>query len=517
MSSDKRCTTGERASQVMEDRRQKLAELQQLGVQPFAYGFATTEDCANAVAGFEAAEQAGQLSESGEGQQARLAGRLTSLRGHGKTTFADLSDGSGHIQLYLRVNDLEEDGYRLVKLLDLGDWVGVEGTLFRTRMGEASLRVRRLELLSKSLRPLPLGKVELDSETGEQRAWGHFSNVEQRYRQRYADLAVSRDVRQVFITRARIVQTMRRFLDDRGFLEVETPVLQPLYGGASARPFTTHHHALDRPLYLRIAVELYLKRLLVGGLDRVYEMGKNFRNEGIDRTHNPEFTMLEFYQAFADYEDMMALVEELLSDVVKDSNNGRLCLDYLGQELDFTPPFQRLSYLEAIQRHGKIDVMDLADDELRDVARDSGVAEVEDMSRSRLLDELFKELVEPHLTGPVFIIDYPRELSPLAKPNRQNPELAERFELFVAGREIANAFSELNDPVDQKQRFQLQARLREEGDEEAQRYDEDFIRAMEYGMPPAGGVGIGVDRLVMILCNQESIRDVILFPTMRAE
>jgi lysyl-tRNA synthetase class 2 len=388
--------------------------------------------------------------------------------------------------------------------------------VFRTRKGEVTVRAEALELLAKSLRPLPMGKQEVDAVTGERRVHGGIADVEQRYRQRYADLAVNPDVREVFVTRARVVSALRRFLDARGFIEVETPVLQPLYGGASARPFVTHHNALDMPLYLRIADELYLKRLIVGGLDRVYEIGKDFRNEGIDRTHNPEFTMLEFYQAFADYDEMMTVVEEMLGYVMDEVGGGRTELEFEGRSIRFRPPFERLPFVQALARFGDVDAS--ADvNTLRARARAAGVEEVPSMSRAKLLDELFKELVEPNLHDPVFITDHPRELSPLAKPKRGNPQLVERFELIVAGREIANAFSELNDPFDQRERFEAQVRMRQGGDEEAQPLDEDYLRALEYGMPPTGGVGIGVDRLVMLIADQASIRDVILFPTLRPE
>ncbi len=508
---------GERRSQVVEARHEKLEELRRRGIEPFAYSYDVTHSAADARGAFEAEEGAGNLSEDGYGSKVRLAGRLITLRSHGKSTFIDLADRSGRIQIYIRKNVVGDEAYELLGLLDPGDWIGVEGDLFRTRMGEVTVRAASFELLAKSLRPLPLGKEEVDAETGERRVYSGFADVEQRYRQRYADLAVHPEVREVFIKRSRIVSALRRFLDERGYIEVETPVLQPLYGGASARPFTTHHHALDMQLYLRIADELYLKRLIVGGLERVYEIGKDFRNEGIDRTHNPEFTMLEFYQAYADYEDMMALVEEMLSTIVREATDGGTTLEYQGVPLDFTPPYRRIPYLEALRQYGDMDVAAMDDAALRDAVRSFGIEDVETMSRPKLIDELFGELVEPHLDQPVFITDFPRELSPLAKPKRGDSELVERFELIVAGREIANAVSERNDPLDQRERFLAQVRLREQGDEEAQSYDEDYIRALEYGMPPTGGVGIGVDRLVMLLTDQASIRDVILFPTMRPE
>lgn len=507
----------DRKSQVIEDRYDKLAALRRRGVEAFAYRYETTHGAADARAAFEAAERGGNLDEAGNGPVVRLGGRLVAFRTHGKSTFADLVDRSGRIQLYFQLNELGKDAYGLLELLDIGDWVGVQGPVFRTRLKEVTVRVTSFELLTKTIRPLPLGKEEVDVETGEQRVHSGFADVEQRYRQRYADLAVNPAVREVFVTRTRVVSALRRFLDERGFIEVETPVLQPLYGGASARPFTTHHYALDMPLYLRIADELYLKRLIVGGLDRVYEIGKDFRNEGIDRTHNPEFTVLELYQAFADYEDIMGLVEELLASVIREVTGGSLELVYQGITLDFRPPFRRLAYVDALREYGNLDVERMSEQALAEAVRSFGVDDVEGMSRARLVDELFEELVEPHLEQPVFIVDYPRELSPLAKPKRGHPGLVERFELIIVGRELANAFSELNDPLDQRERFAAQARLRERGDEEAQSYDEDYIRALEYGMPPTGGVGIGVDRLVMLLTDQVSIRDVILFPTMRPE
>ncbi len=509
---------GERRSQALEDRRAKLDALRARGIEPYAYNYDVTASAAQARAAFESVERAGEVEAgaSPAGATFRLAGRLVSLRSHGKTLFADLEDASGGIQLYFKKSILGEDAFGLLGLLDPGDWIGAEGPLFRTRAGEVTLEVREFRLLAKSVRPLPIGKVG-EGARGETRVWGGFADTEQRYRQRYADLAVNRDVRDVFVLRSRVVSALRRFLDARGYLEVETPVLQPLYGGASARPFVTHHHTLDMPLYLRIADELYLKRLIVGGLERVYEIGKDFRNEGIDRTHFPEFTMLEFYQAFADYEEMMRLVEEMFVALVEEVTGGGHRIHHGPLELDFTPPFRRLRYFDALREYGELDVAALDDAALRGAAASLGVADVGALSRPKLIDELFKDLVEPHLAQPVFVLDHPRELSPLAKPKRGEPALVERFELMIAGRELANAFSELNDPFDQRERFEAQVRLREQGDEEAQGLDEDYIRALEYGMPPTGGVGVGVDRLVMLLANQASIRDVILFPAMRPE
>jgi lysyl-tRNA synthetase class 2 len=403
-----------------------------------------------------------------------------------------------------------------VRLLDLDDHVGVEGPLFRTRAGEVTVRAEAVTLLAKSLRPLPRGKTQ-QSEDGAV-TYGGLHDPELRYRQRYADLAVHPEVREVFRVRARVVSWLRRFLDDRGFLEVETPVLQPLYGGAAARPFVTHHNALDMPLYLRIADELYLKRLLVGGLERVYEIGHDFRNEGMDRSHNPEFTMLEFYQAYADYHDMMALTEAMVSGAVV-HGTGSTSIVREGVTLDFTTPFPRVRFVEGVRERCGLDLRTASDEEMRGVLRRSGTDPdaVGELAGGRLLDEVFKTVLEPHLIQPTFVVDYPKPLSPLAKEHRDDPALTERFELFIGGRELANGFSELNDPDDQRRRFEDQVSQRAAGDEEAHRYDADYIRALEYGMPPAGGVGIGIDRLLMVIADQPSIRDVILFPAMRPE
>ncbi len=498
----------EERERVVRDRLQKLEALRARRVEPYGYRFDPTHTAVEALALY--------TGETEEGPRVRLAGRIVGLRDMGKSTFAHLADRSGRIQVYFRLNVLGEESYSLLDLLDLGDWIGVEGPLFRTRTGEVSVRIEHLELLAKSLRPLPLGKEEVDLETGERRVYSGFADREARYRQRYADLAVNSEVREIFVTRARIISAIRRFLDERGFLEVETPILQPIYGGASARPFVTHHNALDIPLYLRIADELYLKRLIVGGMERVYEIGKDFRNEGMDRFHNPEFTVLEFYAAYLDYEDVMRLTEELLVSVVE-SVHGTLSIQYGGQAIDFTPPFARYTMYQALREIGGVEVPALSDVELRNKVESLGVEGVGAMGRGKLIDELFGELVEPHLVQPTFITDYPREMSPLAKPKRGDPKLTERFELFAAGREMINAYGELNDPLDQRERLEAQSRLRAAGDEEAQVVDEDYLRALEYGMPPTGGFGMGIDRLVMLLTNQPSIRDVVLFPTMRPE
>lgn len=499
-------TTGR--TYVEQARRDTRAALEAMGITPFAYRFDRTHTAGEALDAYE--DRMGD-----DGPMVSVAGRVVALRSQGKTTFAHLEDPSGRIQLYLKQEFLPGE-YDLVKRLDLDDHVGATGVLFRTRTGEVTVRVMALSLLSKSLRPLPRGKVQ---ETDEGTVvYGGLQDPEVRYRQRYADLAVHPAVRRIFETRAEVIRWMRRFLDDRGFLEVETPVLQPLYGGASARPFITHHNALDMPLYLRIADELYLKRLIVGGFERVYEIGHDFRNEGMDRTHNPEFTMLECYQAYADYTDMMELVESMLSGLVQHLTGGP-GVTFEGTALDFTPPWPRVRFVEAVREHAGVDLLEATEAQMRArlVAAGMDAEEAAALAGGRLMDMLFKEFVEPRLVQPTFVVDYPKPLSPLAKVHREDPRLTERFELFIKGRELANAFSELNDPDDQRARFEDQLRQRAAGDEETQPLDEDYLRALEYGMPPTGGLGLGVDRLVMVLTDQPSIRDVILFPAMRPE
>lgn len=500
-------------SRVVEDRIKKLAALRERGVEPFAYSYPVTRAALPSTRRFEEQEAAGGLTD-GHGEAGRWAGRMVAFRSHGKSAFADLEDHTGRVQLYFRRNAVGVDAFSLLDLLDLGDWIGVEGSLFRTRMGQVTVQVESFRLLAKSLRPLPLGKVEVDDATGERRTHSGLADREMRYRRRYADLAANPEVREVFRARSRIVTAARRFLDERGFVEVETPVLQPLYGGASARPFTTRHLALDRRLYLRIADELYLKRLIVGGMDRVYEMSKDFRNEGVDRFHNPEFTMLEFYQAFADYEEMMAAVERLFAALAEAARGSRRVV-YQGSEIAFDRPFARRPFVETLGEALGRDPMQAPVDELRALAEEAGGDGLDGAGRGKLMDSLFGALVQPSLVQPTFVTDHPRELSPLAKAKRGAPHLSERFELYVAGQEMANAFSELNDPVAQRARFEDQAALRAAGDDEAQVIDEDYIRALEHGMPPTGGVGVGIDRTTMILTDQPSIRDVILFPTLR--
>jgi lysyl-tRNA synthetase, class II len=505
-------TVTEQRSQVIADRYAKLEELKRRGIEPFAYGYRVTHASDAARALLAAAEAKG----TAETETVSVAGRIMSMRPHGKVTFLDLADREGRIQLLFRQNVVGAEPYSLLELLDPGDWLGATGPVIRTKTGEVSVSAQSLQLLAKSLRPLPIAKEEIDPQTGQRTVHGGFADIEQRYRQRYADLAVNPEVRNVFRARTRLVTAMRRFLDARGYIEVETPVLQPQYGGAFAKPFITHHNDLDLRMYLRIADELYLKRLIVGGLERVYEVSKDFRNEGIDKTHNPEFTMLEFYEAFADYEDMMRLVEIMFAALAEETTGSKI-VTFQGKQIDFTPPYQRLSFLGALAERGGFDPETASDAELRQRLKKFGVENVDEMNRPKLYDELFKELVEQHIVAPVFIVDHPLELSPLAKPKRGNPKVVERFELVAMGRELANAFSELNDPIDQRERFEAQQALRAGGDEEAQGLDEDYVRALEYGMPPCGGVGMGVDRLLMLLTDQPSIRDVILFPTMRPE
>jgi lysyl-tRNA synthetase class 2 len=479
-------------SELKQVRLDKLGELREMGIDPFGCRFDRDASAHKIHHDFETME----------GQTVRIAGRIMSKRRHGKAGFANLQDLSGEIQLYFRKDDVGEAKYELFKKLDMGDILGVEGFVFRTQKGEISVHVQDFTYLSKALNPLP-------------EKWHGLKDVELRYRQRYVDLIVNPAVREVFIKRSLIIKELRNYLDDRDFLEVETPMMQPIPGGATARPFTTHHNTLDMQLFLRVAPELYLKRLLVGGLEKVYEINRNFRNEGISTKHNPEFTMLELYQAYGDFQVMMDLTENLVSTVAL-KVNGSMQAEFEGQIIDFTPPWPRVTMLDAIQEHTGVDFRLLTTDEAaRQAAEKLGLEVNPEGSRGDIINDVFEEFVEDKLIQPTFVYGHPVEISPLAKRNADTPEFTDRFEVFMMQREIANAFSELNDPLDQRERFQKQVERRAGGDAEAHMMDEDYLNAMEYGMPPAGGLGIGIDRLVMLMTNSPSIRDVILFPTLR--
>jgi lysyl-tRNA synthetase class 2 len=486
-------------SDLLAERRRKLESLRAAGIEPFPESFHGRTPAALVLDQHAALEGGDEATES-----YRLAGRLVARRGHGKAAFLDLEDRSGRIQLHARQDVLGEESFTQLIGLDLGDLVGVEGVPFRTKRGELSLRVDNWTLLAKSLRPPP-------------EKYHGLTDVELRYRHRELDLIANPDARELFELRTKVVAAVRRFLDERGFMEVETPVLQPLYGGALARPFTTHHNALDRTLYLRIATELYLKRLIVGGLEKVYELGKDFRNEGVSHKHNPEFTMLETYEAYADYNDVAEMCEQLVSHVAQESL-GRTTIEVDGQEVDLAPPWRRVSLTDAIREHTGVDISVTRERETLIAAmRQSGI-DVEPEPGTgwgKLVDGLLSKHVEPSLIEPTFVLDYPTELSPFARPHRSEEGLVERFEGFVGGIEIANAFSELNDPDEQRRRLEQQRRLAEEGDEEAQPFDADYVQALEYGMPPTGGLGLGIDRLVMLLSGRRSLREVILFPALR--
>lgn len=453
---------------------------------------------------FDVSEVKEKYDMNPEDVEVSVAGRVITLRPMGKALFAHLQDATGKLQIYLRQDIVGEASFKdFEETIDPGDILGVRGRLFRTNTGELTVEVKEWVLLAKSLHPLP-------------EKWHGLKDVEVRYRQRYLDLIANEHARRVFFLRSRLISEIRRFLDSKGFLEVETPILQPIASGANAKPFITYHNYLEQNLYLRIAPELYLKRLIVGGINRVYELGKNFRNEGVDTTHNPEFTMLEFYCAYWDYKDLMVFTEELFSYLLNQLVGG-LKITYQGKELDFTPPFKRYRYFELLEeKTGKDKDFFLRDVEgLRKLAKEIGVPKAETLTHAKLIDKVFDLLVEDELWGPCFVIDFPKLLSPLAKTHREDPDLVERFELFVAGKEIANAYTELNDPMEQRERFLEQLKEKEMGDEEAMAMDEDFIRALEYGMPPTAGEGIGIDRLVMLLANVDSIREVILFPALR--
>ncbi len=470
----------------------KLDQFREKGIEPYSQKYPVDAFSLELVEAFE----------EKEGQEVSLAGRIMTRRGHGKAGFAHIQDSKGQIQVYVRQDTVGEDQYEVYRELDIGDIIGVTGTVFKTRTQEVTINVSSFRLLSKSLRPLP-------------EKWHGLKDVDLRYRQRYVDLMVNPEVRNVFIVRSKIIQFMREYLSQKGFLEVETPVMHSIAGGAAARPFVTHHNALDMKLYLRIATELHLKRLVVGGMERVFELGRIFRNEGISTNHNPEFTSVEIYQANGDYEDMMALTEELVAAAAREVL-GTTTLEYQGKELDLSLPWPRKELSQVVKEITGIDFDEITDDtRARQLAQEHGLEVKEETTRGEIIYFFFEEFCEDKLWGPVFVRDYPVEVSPLAQRCRHNPQLTYRFETFIAGKEIANAFTELIDPVDQRERFEKQVQQREAGDEEAHMMDEDFITALEYGMPPTGGLGIGVDRLIMLLTDSPSIRDVILFPTMR--
>ena len=487
-------------------RREKLSKLKELGINPYPAPLYPVDTTSKDVA-----------NHYEEGKQVVVAGRLMSLRVQGKASFATLQDSEGTMQLYFNRDEMcptdDKTLYNEVfkKLLDLGDFIGAEGTLFITKMGEKTVLVKNFTILSKVLRPLPMPKVDADGKVHDA-----FTDPEQRYRMRYVDLVVNPQVKEVFIKRTKLFNAMRQFFNDAGYLEVETPILQAIPGGASARPFITHHNALDIPLYMRIANELYLKRLIVGGFDGVYEFSKNFRNEGMDRTHNPEFTAMEIYVAYKDYHWMMDFTERLIEHCAM-AVNGTTKATFGKHTVDFKAPYPRLTMTDAIKQFTGFDITGKTEDELRAFAQSIGIAVDEAMGKGKLIDEIFGEKCEGNFIQPTFITDYPKEMSPLTKEHRDNPDLTERFELMVCGKEIANAYSELNDPIDQRERFEEQLRLSEKGDDEAMFIDQDFLRALEYGMPPTSGLGIGMDRLIMFLTNNESIQEVLFFPQMRPE
>lgn len=474
-------------------RRQKMKDLQERGCEPFGRRYQPTHHAKDIVDGFESFSETDKVC---------VAGRVMAVRGHGKTSFLVIMDKSGNIQCYLRKDVLGEEIYGLLKLLDIGDIIGVTGSVFKTHTGEVSVKADGFEILAKSLRPLP-------------EKWHGLKDVDLRYRQRYVDLIVNSDVRDTFVVRSRIIRSIRNFLDNKDFLEVETPMMHSIPGGAAAKPFITHHNALDMNLYMRIAPELYLKRLIVGGMERVYEIGRVFRNEGLSIRHNPEFTLLEVYQAYADYNDVMQLTEQLIYSVVNEVLGSSKVI-YQGQEIDFTLPWKRISMIDAVKEHADVDFSQIDDIEVaRAEAKKHNVEIEKAFGIGKILNAFFEEFAETKLIQPTFVTGYPKEISPLAKSSASDSDMTDRFETFVFGRELCNGFSELNDPVDQKERFLKQVQERNSGDDEAHMMDEDYVCALEYGMPPTGGLGIGIDRLVMFLTDSTSIRDVLLFPQMR--
>ena len=487
-------------NQLIQVRKEKLEKIIAKGIDPYPSMFNPTHSSKEVLSKFNELENKSVI----------IAGRILSIRKMGKASFFHIQDSLGKIQIFIKKDDIGEDGYENFMLMDIGDFVGVEGPVFKTKVGEVSIKTASLTILCKAIRPLPIVKEKEDE------VYDAFNSKEQRYRNRHLDLIVNTEVRNTFVKRSKIIKEIRSYLDKMDFLEVETPVLQPIYGGANARPFTTHHNALDQRFYLRIADELYLKRLVIGGIERVYEIAKDFRNEGMDRNHNPEFTMLEFYWAYADYVDNMNLVEDMIRKVSKKTDSD--LITYENEEIDLNKPFKRVPFFDLLNENLGEDISQMDSQSLKELCNKKGLNTEANSNYGQFLDQLMSEFVEPKLIQPTFVTDYPTAISPLAKKHRNgNEKLVERFELFIAGSEFANAFSELNDPIDQRERFESQQKLALDGDEEAHPVDENFLQAMESGMPPTGGVGIGIDRLVMLLTGNRSIKDVILFPAMKNE
>ena len=487
-------------NQLIQVRKEKLEKIIAKGIDPYPSMFNPTHSSKEVLSKFNELENKSVI----------IAGRILSIRKMGKASFFHIQDSLGKIQIFIKKDDIGEDGYENFMLMDIGDFVGVEGPVFKTKVGEVSIKTASLTILCKAIRPLPIVKEKEDE------VYDAFNSKEQRYRNRHLDLIVNTEVRNTFVKRSKIIKEIRSYLDKMDFLEVETPVLQPIYGGANARPFTTHHNALDQRFYLRIADELYLKRLVIGGIERVYEIAKDFRNEGMDRNHNPEFTMLEFYWAYADYVDNMNLVEDMIRKVSKKTDSDLITYD--NEEIDLNKPFKRVPFFDLLNENLGEDISQMNSQSLKELCNKKGLNTEVNSNYGQFLDQLMSEFVEPKLIQPTFVTDYPTAISPLAKKHRNgNEKLVERFELFIAGSEFANAFSELNDPIDQRERFESQQKLALDGDEEAHPVDENFLQAMESGMPPTGGVGIGIDRLVMLLTGNRSIKDVILFPAMKNE
>lgn len=485
--------------QILKVRNEKLAQIREMGVEPFAYKFKQTHHSAEILGNFDMLEN----------KEVAIAGRIMSLRKMGKAAFCHIADAQGRIQSYIARDELGTEAYSVFKKCDIGDWIGISGTVFKTKMGEISIKAKTAEILAKNMRPLPIVK-EKDGQT-----FDAFADKEARYRQRYLDLIVNSDVKDIFKMRSRVIQLVREILLDADYLEVETPILQPIYGGANAKPFTTHYNVLGQDVYLRIATEIYLKKLIIGGFERVFEIGKNFRNEGMDRNHNPEFTVVEFYAAYQDYYDQMDFVEAMIQKI--GAEIGKTETEFYGHKIDLSLPFARKSIFELLEEHTGEDFVGKSVDELYKFCEKRSLKIAPNLNWGQVFDKIFGEFVEPNLIAPTFVMDHPKAISPLAKIKRgSDGEIVERFELFIGGAEFANSFSELNDPIDQRERLEAQAKLRDFGDEEAQIVDEDFLQAVEYGMPPTSGVGIGLDRLVMLFTGQKSIREVLLFPHLKS-